>query len=174
MGRRDWTPDPPDDGAFRVAALRQAAAWFPPGKTQEMLEGAERFLRFLQGTLPVRLVIRIGPVTEQDSQNIMATYYLPERHAMQITDTQKFSIHVDALDAKGVEVVDTFTASVADEGVCTLVTEDASDTWTVLAGLPGSTVITVTDGTLSATLAVDVVPSGVATIQIVAGEVTEQ
>lgn len=53
---------------------------------------------------------------------------------------------------------------------------DAGDTQSALlvAGLPGSTVVTVTDGALSATLAVDVVPSGVATITITPGAVETQ
>lgn len=159
----------------RIAALENAVHWVGgPLQTTVMLEVAERFYRFIKGTLPVRLQISIGPVFKQGTTIIYPTRFVPGGNVMQIHDNEQFTIHVDAVDAKGAEVADTFTATVDNETVCTLVAQEASDTWMVVGGLPGSAVITVTDGTLSATLAVDVIPGDVTAIQITPGEVTTQ
>lgn len=167
-----------DDWLMRKAALNAVSMMTIPLDLDptQALDYAQRCYRFLRGDLPVALLIKIGPLVEQGTLLIHPSHYVHYAGGTmpQMKDTQQFSIHVDAVDAKGVEVVDSFTASVADEAVCTLVAEADSDTWTVVAGLPGSTVVTVTDGTLSATLAVDVIAGDVVAIQIVAGDIVDQ
>ena len=87
---------------------------------------------------------------------------------MQLRDTEQVTYTITALDAKGYEVdtVD-FSASI-DNGDVAAIT-DNGNTFLVVAGNPGSAVITFTDGTLTATEALDVVPGDLATIRVVAG-----
>lgn len=101
---------------------------------------------------------------------------------MQITDLQKVLVTVDPKDAAGYDVDAVIGFSVDDETVLTLAdnvlddgTVDPKSKWAV-SGAPGSAVVTVdvptTEGNpdLTATLAVDVVTSGVATVDIVTGD----
>lgn len=88
--------------------------------------------------------------------------------------SQEFTIVVDALDSKGKEVADTFAATTSDEIVATVVAEADGKTFTIVAGLPGSAVISVSDGTIVVTEAVDVVAGVAATISIVEGAVVAQ
>ena len=105
---------------------------------------------------------------------------------MQITDGQKFSLAADPEDAAGYDVEVPITFSVADESIATLapVLDDAGladpkSTW-VVSGVPGSTIVTVSVPTgpdlpdLTATLAVDVVVGGVATIALVTGDAVDK
>ena len=167
-----------DDWHMRKAALNAVSMMTMPMDLNETetLAYAQRCYRFLRGDLPVALLIKIGPLVDQGTLLIHPSHFVhyPGGTMPQMKDTQQFSIHVDAVDAKGVEVSDSFTATVADEAVCTLVAETDRDTWTVVAGLPGTTVVTVTDGTLSATLAVDVIAGDVVAINIIAGDVVDQ
>lgn len=101
---------------------------------------------------------------------------------MQIIDTQKFKLSADPEDAAGYDVDVPIAFTVDNPAVATL--EDATlddgsidpkSKW-VVSGAPGSAVVTVSVPTsegnpdLTATLAVDVVPGGVAIVQLVAGD----
>src|SRR5207237_790861 len=61
-----------------------------------------------------------------------------------------------------------------NETVATLDVSADTQTCTVVAGQPGSAVVTLTDGTISATLAVDVVPGSVATVEVTTGDPVPQ
>lgn len=111
---------------------------------------------------PASLVLTTGPVTTQGAPN------------MQIHDNEQFDIKVDAVDSKGVPTADTFTTTVDNAAVVTLVVGADSKTFTIIAGLPGSAIITITDGTLSVTEAVDVVAGAVAKISVTEGPVSVQ
>ena len=101
---------------------------------------------------------------------------------MQIVDTQKFQLSADPEDAAGYDVDVPISFTTSDSTVVTLEditlgdgTADPKSKW-VVSGAPGSAVVTVSVPTaegqpdLTATLAVDVVPGGVATVQLVTGD----
>ena len=106
---------------------------------------------------------------------------------MQINTGQKFRLTADPEDAAGYDVDVPITFTVRGNAVATLVEYadpvtgdiDPKSRW-VVSGAPGSTVITVAVPTgaglpdLTATLAVDVVTAGVATVELVAGEAVEE
>lgn len=92
---------------------------------------------------------------------------------MQLKDSQQVTYTITGLDAKGYEVSgEDFSASVDNESVVAVT--DNGNTFLAVAGQPGSAIITFTDGTLTATEAVDVVPGDVATIQIQPGAPEDQ
>jgi hypothetical protein len=115
---------------------------------------------------PVRLVATIGPVTAQD-------FHL-EIPAMQIHDTEQFTLTLEAQDSKGFAVADTLTWTVDNPAVVSLQVSSDTMSATIVAGAPGSAVVTITDGTLTATEAVDVVPGAVAKLVLTEGPVTPQ
>ena len=135
---------------------------------QAVLNTAETFLAWLRG--PVRLDITItvpaGAKTQGDT--------------MQLHDNEQADVTVTPVDAKGFESSDALTYAVGDATVCTVVGADDADshTATIVAGVPGSTTVTVTDPTaidpatgnpLFATIAVDVVPAGAVTLTVTEG-----
>jgi hypothetical protein len=129
-----------------------------------VLRIADDFYQWLAG--PVSLVIQPGIIVDQDTNTPTGDIY--RGGTMQLHDDQKCTLDVEERDAKGVLLPDNVTWTTDPEAP-----EGTMVTWLV-AGLPGSSVVTATDGTLTATLAVDVVPGDVALIQISAGEPVPQ
>lgn len=177
----------PDADTARTAALRSAVAFHAAvgdldlrlgvASDQTIAAGelavrntAETFLAWLRGPTAIRLTP--GQVTSQTTGQ--PTGSAPEGDTVQIHDDEQFTLAVDTKDAKGFETADQVDWSVDDENVVTVEVSDDGRTATVIAGSPGSAVVTVTDGTLTATEAVDVVAAGTATISIAEGEVTKQ
>jgi len=174
------TPDETRD--LRIAALREAAGTFAttlpePGEytdaaTQVMLERANRFYGWLVGV--TRLILRVGPAVGEDSDVTQPEHTAAEGETVQINTGEKFSVAIDTRDAAGYPTDATVEWSVADETVATVQLDAGDDQkgW-VISGAPGSTVLTVrvtdVEPPLEATLAVDVVPAGTATVQINAG-----
>lgn len=174
------TPDERLD--LRIAALREAAGTFAttlaePGsqsdtETAAMLERANRFYGWLVGV--TRLIIRVGPVVGKDSDVTWPKRSTEEGETVQINTGEKFSVAIDTRDAAGYPTDATVEWSIADETIATVTHDDADDQkgW-VISGAPGSTVLTVrvtdVEPPLEATLAVDVVPAGTATIAIATG-----
>lgn len=173
---------PAEKRDLRIAALREAAGTFAPtlpepgeytdSATKVMLERANRFYGWLAGV--TRLIVRVGPAVGEESDVTWPKHNASEGEIVQINTGQKFSVAIDTRDAAGYPTDATVEWSIADETVATVVLDDGDDQkgW-VISGAPGSTVLTVrvTDVTpaLEATLAVDVVPAGTATVQINAG-----
>lgn len=94
---------------------------------------------------------------------------------MQLTDTQQVSLSVDPEDSKGKSVADTLTWTSSDDSVISLQPADDGKSCLCVAGNPGTgIVVTVTDGTLSATDNFDVVPGAVAALKISEGTPEEQ
>ncbi len=153
-----------------AVALRWAIDTLPDdSSTRTITDRAERFYEFLVGKLPVRLDLVFGPTVDQTTH--APTGQIPQGATMaQLHDSDEFDITVTAKDAKGFEVSDAFTATADNADAVTVVTGADGKTFTVVAGNPGSAVVTVTDGNVSATLAVDVLPGGVALIDLVAGD----
>jgi len=135
-----------------------------------VLDTAERFLTWLRG--PAHMTLIAGPITNQTTG--LPTGTTPEGDTVQLHDDEQFDLSVDTKDAKGFETQDVIDWSVDDESVATLTVSDDGRSATVVAGNPGSAVVTVSDGVLSATEAVDVVAAGTATITLVEGAVSKQ
>lgn len=167
---------------LRISALREAAGTFAstlaePGtasdsETAAMLERANRFYGWLIGT--TRIIIRTGPVVGEASDTSEPQHPAPEGETVQINTGEKFSVAIDTRDAAGYPTDATVEWSIADETVATVVLDEGDDQkgW-VISGAPGSTVLTVTvtdaPDLPPATLAIDVVPAGTATVQINTG-----
>jgi hypothetical protein len=142
-----------------------------------VIQTALAFYSFLTGAASV--TVSYGPIVKQDTQEPIGK----AGSAMaQIHDDEEFDIELAAADAKGAAVLDregdtsddpTFTSS--DESVFTYRTFNENPRKaTVVAGLPGSAVGTITIGNITVTHAVDVVPGDVATVNITEGEVRKQ
>lgn len=143
-----------------------------------IVETANVFYTFLVG--PASVAVHYGPIVKQGSRT--PTGQTGGAH-VQIHDDEEFDLDLtDVADAKGAAIADrpgdttddpTFSSS--DEGVFTYRTySDDPRKVTVVAGLPGSAVGTISLGTVTVTHAVDVVPGDVATFNITEGEVRKQ
>ena len=171
----------PDRGLALTEAVKLHAASFDDvqaGKARsEVIKTAEEFYAFLTG--PASLTVTFGPIVKQQTQEETGK---AGTAMAQIHDDEEFDVELSAADAKGAEVLDregdtsddpTFTSS--DEQVFTYrVDPDNPRKATVVAGLPGSAVGTITLGSITATHAVDVVPGDVATVNITEGDVRKQ
>jgi hypothetical protein len=169
-----------DDTDLRVVALSQAALLhkeiFPEEAAGSSLAGAARrvlstatiFLTWLEKPSFIKIVV--GAIIDQKSKKPTGTIY-GGQGVMQLHDNEQVDLTVTETDAKGVSLQDTLTWT-SDDTAGTIVTLKVStdtQTCTVVAGTPGSAVVTVTDGTLSATLAVDVIPGAATAITITPG-----
>jgi hypothetical protein len=141
----------------------------------EIRDTAEVLYAWLNGT--TRLLLTRSNVTRQNS-GIPAGESSTEGTPMQLHDDEKFTLSVRTVDAKGFDTADDIDWTADDTSVVTLNVSDDGRSCEVVAGQPGSAVITVTDSAtdpvLSATEAVDVVAGGTATIQLTEGDVTKQ
>lgn len=142
-----------------------------------VVETASVFYTFLTGA--ASLSVHYGPIVKQGSRT--PTGQTGGAH-VQIHDDEEFDLDLtDVMDAKGAPIADrpgdttddpVFSSS--DENVFTYRTSDDPRRVTVVAGMPGNAVGTVTLGTVKVTHAVDVVPGDVATFNITEGEVRKQ
>jgi hypothetical protein len=145
--------------------------------TEAVLTTADRFLTWLRG--PNRLLIEFGDIVNQDT--LLPTGNTNAGGNMaQLHDNEQVDITVSAVDGKGFASADTITYAVDDETVVTVVggTDEDTQTATLVAGVPGSAVVTITDAgavdsttglPLSATLAVDVIAAGAVAINVAVG-----
>jgi hypothetical protein len=162
------------DTQLRLAALKIALQ----GYNHDALSGqtvydiAEKIYRWANKRTPATIkIVAIGDVTRQNQQ---------EDQPMQIRDNEQFTVTLEVDDAKGFAIQgDQLTVTSADESVAT-VQDQGNGTYLVVAGNPGSTVITFDAGTddngnqVTATEAVDVVAGNVATVKVTEGAVTAQ
>lgn len=162
-----------DEAALRLAALNQAVMVVVSHEANEteVLDLAQRMYDWLILPAPTaHLALELGAVTPQDEN--------PQENIVQIHDDEQFTLSAQATDAKGFATTDTNLAwSVDNTAVISLQVAADNQSVTVVAGTPGSAVVTLTDstGTINpATLAVDVVPAGAATITLTEGPVTKQ
>lgn len=122
------------------------------------------------------LILKAGPETmdQEDPSKTRATTFRGE--IVQLKDNEKVSLSVSEVDSKGAPV-DASPGSISfttdDSNVATIDTSDPANPFMV-AGMPGSTVLTGTDGTLSGTLAVDVLAGDVAGLTITTGDPVPQ
>lgn len=133
---------------------------------------AEVLTAWLLGT--AHLTISRGPVVSQATGQPTGT---PNQgDPMQLHDDEKVALTVDTKDAKGFETADAVTWTIDDGSVASLSVSDDGRSCEVVAGSPGSAVITVADDAagLSVTEAIDVVAAGTATISIGEGTPEKQ
>lgn len=157
-----------DATAQRQLALHYAVELLSPlgtGDADRVITTAETLFAWLVG--PAFLDITVGLIVDQTTKAPTGTTHTGG--TMQLHDNEQCQLTVSEADAKGVALKDTLTWAIADATVATITVAGDTQTATLVAGLPGSTIVTVTDGTLSATMAVDVVPGSVATISVAAG-----
>ena len=100
---------------------------------------------------------------------------------MQLHDDEQVTLSVAVADAKGAAISDDASRTdddlqwtVADENVATLQVSADTRACTVVAGTPGSTVVTIKLGDLEATEAIDVVAGDAALITISEGTPEKQ
>jgi hypothetical protein len=132
---------------------------------------ADLYAAWIDGTTRVRLIP--GLVVDEASGAPAGAFTHGDTMA-QLNTGQKFDVTADTEDAAGYDTAETIEWSISDEAVATLQVSEDTKTCTVVSGAPGSAVLTATlpnmDPPLSATLAVDVVPAGTATINLVASD----
>lgn len=140
--------------------------------TAAVVATAKRYLGFLSGVS--KFTMYRGPVVAKQSDVHEPKTLVTEGDTVQINTGQKFSVAIDTKDAAGYPTDATVEWEIADATIATVTHDDADDQkgW-VVSGSPGSTVLTVrvtdVDPPLEATLAVDVVPAGTATVAIATG-----
>lgn len=162
----------------KQAALIAASALRPEGSVDECLAVAKELLaRFLEGR---KLYIDISRLTyEQGSHSTpAATQFEMDdegKFTVQLVDNQQVTATLNARDSKGQPTNDTVEWSSDNENVVTVQPSDDGMSCLVVAGNPGTgAVVTATDGTLTATASFDVVPGGVATIDMTFGTPEDQ
>lgn len=184
---------PVDDRVFeaRAAALQAAAVLHGPlvllpGVDRAVTEYAtqlairrlaDQLAAYLLGTARLHLIP--GPVVDEAEDVPIGTPTHQEDVAMtQLNTGQKFRVTVDTEDAAGYDTAETIEWSIDNGDVATLIVSEDTRSVEVVSGAPGSAVLTASitslDPPLSATLAVDVVPAGTATIELVAGDVVDE
>lgn len=158
----------------RAAAAIAAGLTAGPGTPEpEVLARAARIAAFIEGRT---IQVQTGAWTyKQASADLPRRTVITTGGSVQIKDSEQFSISVAVQDSKGFPVSgDTLTYSQADPAVVSLQPSADGLSCLIVGGNPGSTVVTITDGTISATEAVDVVPGDAATFQITEGAAEPQ
>jgi len=144
---------------------------------QAVIDTATAFYAFLTG--PASVSVSFGPIVKQDTKQDTGK---AGTAMAQIHDDEEFDVELTAADAKGAEVLDragdtsddpSFVSS--DETVFTYRTFGENPRKaTVVGGMPGSAVGTITLGGIVVTHAVDVVAADIATVNVAEGEVRKQ
>jgi len=179
----------PDRTDARCLAMVQALVLYHSGWADliatDGTEDADAALKATATTIydwyvgPVAIYVTIGTVLNQDTGQPTGTVL--KGTPMQLHDDEKVDLSVIVTSAKGAPIADdpsttgddlTWTSD--DSTVAGLAVSDDTRTCTVLAGVVGSTVVTVSLGELSATLAVDVIPGDAAVITIGEGVPSKQ
>ena len=157
--------------AERRAALDAAVILFSrqrdPGPPA-VLAAANDFLAWITSA---RLRLRARALTfEQGDPSISQPTRYTAGGKVQLTDTQQVTLTVEPEDSKQQPTSDTLTWTSADSTVVSLVPSADTLSCLCVAGNPGAgVVVTVTDGTLSASESFDVVAGAAAALVITAG-----
>lgn len=161
-----------DETRLRVVAL-QAATEDACGCRLDVLERAHAYFEWLTRRIPATIALTAGEVTKQPQQE--------EQNPMQIHDDEQFDVTLTVKDAKGATITgDAITVTVDNPEVVSAVALADGSGYTLVAGTPGSAVVTFDAGAddngneVKVTEAVDVVPGNVATVTITEGTATKQ
>ncbi|WP_051864893.1 hypothetical protein [Streptosporangium roseum] len=132
---------------------------------------ADVFAAYLAGT--TRIHLTPGPVVDEAT----GTPAEPnEGENMQLNTGQKVTYTADTEDAAGYDTTETIEWSTNEPTIAVLTVSEDTRSCTVVSGEPGSAVLTarITSLGLEVTEAIDVVPAGTATIELVAGPVENE
>ena len=179
----------PDRTDARYLAMAQALTLHHGGWSDLIAEvgtdDADAALRATATTIydwvtgPVAIYVTIGTVLNQSTGTPTGT--ILRGTPMQLHDDEQVDLTVAVASAKGSPIPDDpatsgddLTWASDDSTIASLAVSSDTRTCTVLAGVTGSTVVTVTLGELSATLAVDVIPGDAAVITIGEGVPSKQ
>lgn len=175
--------------AIRIAALRSAVDMHAnlgltllPGVDRDITirqaelairRTADVFAAWLAGTKRLHLIP--GPAVDETT-GATTGIHITQGDIVQINTGQKFPINVDTEDAAGYDTTVAIEWSIDNADVATLVVAEDTRSVEVISGAPGSAVLTASIPALglSATLAIDVVPAGTATIELVAGDPVDE
>ncbi|WP_436759314.1 hypothetical protein [Streptosporangium sp. V21-05] len=176
--------------AVHAAALLHGPICLEPGVdravTEHVAQAAIRRLAdglaaYVLGT--TRIFLTPGPVVDEAKPVPTGTITHQEGNTMtQMNTGHQFQLSIDAKDAAGFPTRPNVQWSIDDPAVAELRVSEDEQTCVVVSGAPGSAVLTVTiedensegQEPLSATHAIDVVPAGTATIELVAGDVENE
>lgn len=157
--------------ALDSAVSLYAGSW-GASSNESLLKTATLIYDWLAG--PVAFTFAYGPVVDQSTGD--PTGRTIGGTPMQLHDNEQVDLSVTVSDVKGASIgddpgttADDLAWDIADSSVASLSVSADTRTCTVVAGVPGSTTGTVTLGDLSATFAVDVIPSGAVAINITEG-----
>lgn len=178
----------------RTAALAAAATLhgplrLRPGVDRETTEHeaqlavrriADRLAAYLLGTAHLHLIA--GPVVDETATAPPGAPAYEGVVMTQMNTAKKFELSIAAADAAGFPTTPNVTWAIDNPDVAELQVAEDEQTCVVVSGTPGSAILTVTiedenaEGVepLSVTHAIDVVPAGTATIELVAGEVVDE
>lgn len=144
---------------------------------QAVLATAETWLAWLRG--PTHLIVSFGPIVNQETKLPTGSTHTGGT-TMQLHDNEQVDVTVRPVDAKGFESADALEFTVSDDTVVSVVgaTDEDSHTATLVAGNPGSAVVTITDPTaidpatsapIFVTIAVDTLPAGAVALNVEVG-----
>lgn len=164
-----------DETALRVVALQAATESASNcGCCRDVVkQAADEYFEWLTRRIPATISLAVGEVEKQPQQE--------EQNPMQIHDDEQFSVTLTVKDAKGAQITgDQITVTVDNSDVVSAEALSDGSGYNLVAGNPGSAVVTFNAGTddngheVVVTEAVDVVPGNVATVQITEGTVSKQ
>jgi hypothetical protein len=170
-------PDP----AIRIMALQVAMAWWNVhGRTPirtEVLDLADTVASWADPAAPVELVIHVDLTTYQQSNHApSATIYGGKK--VQLTDTQQVTLSVEATDSKGQPVTEdaalTWSESSGGQIISLQVAPDNMSCLVVAGNVGTGAVVTVGDGTRTATMSFDVIAGDIAALNVTAGTPEDQ
>ena len=162
-----------DDTAGREAAAIAGAISAGAGApVADALSRAAQFWAWIQGR---RITLTASALTYKQASADPPRQTITAGGKVQIKDSEQFSISVEVDDSKGFAVSgDALTYTASDPAVVSLQPSADGFSCLIVGGNPGSAVVTVSDGTISATEAVDVVPGDAATFKITEGAAEPQ
>lgn len=165
----------------RLTALMMAVelckGTFQQMHTDDVTVVADRLFAYLGGPLVITLII--GPILDQATGR--PTGNTTKGSPVQLHDDEKVTFTVAESDAKGAAVADDPTTTADDvswtvdnAGAVALTVSQDTRSCELVAGTVGSAVLTVASGSLTATVAVDVIPAGAVALTVTAGDVSKQ
>jgi hypothetical protein len=163
--------------ALMMAVELHKGTYATVGNDADVTATATHLFAYLGGPLVITLII--GPILDQATGR--PTGNTTKGSPVQLHDDEKVTFTVAESDAKGANVADDPTTTADDvswtvDNASAVSLTVSSDTRSaeLVAGTVGSAVLTVTAGSLTATVAVDVIPAGATALTVTAGDVSKQ
>ena len=159
-------------------AIQHCAANEIRASEEAVLDIAERFALWL-GNPVMRLVIRPESMTyPQPHAGGKPAGTVFQGGIVELKDTKQVRLNLDVHDWKGVDTAEPagvqLSWSTDDPGVVSIQPSEDGLSCLAVAGVPGSCMVQISDGTRTGSLAFDVTPGDVSAISIVAGEPEDQ